>query len=114
MMMEQVADNKRGWRAMECSCGGIGDGSNDKGGDSGGKGKDSSDGCSKCNGNGSGDGDGHEDGNGHNNGCVEGNGLGNAATAAAATVKATKMRQSQPPANAKNQQSAIKEQKIRW
>ncbi len=58
-MMEQAADDERGWRAMECGGGGIGDGSDDKGRDSGGKVEDGGDGCSKCDGNGSGDGNGH-------------------------------------------------------
>jgi hypothetical protein len=36
MMMEQAAEDKRGWRAMECGGGGVGDGGDDKGADSGG------------------------------------------------------------------------------
>ncbi len=102
-MMEQVAENERGRRAMECFGGGIGDGGNNKDKDSGGECKDGGDGCSECDGDGSGDGDGHGDGNGRDNGCFEGNGVGNAAWAAAATTKAATMTQSQPPANTKNQ-----------
>jgi hypothetical protein len=95
-MMEQAVDDKRGWRAMECGGGGVGDGGNDKGGDCGSMGKDGGNGCSKCNGNGSGDSYGRGDGNGRDDGSVEGNGIGNAAMAVAATTKAATMMQSQP------------------
>jgi hypothetical protein len=46
-MMDQAADAERGWRAMECGSSGVDDGGNDEGGDSGSKGKDVGDGCSK-------------------------------------------------------------------
>jgi hypothetical protein len=90
-MMEQAADNKRGRRAIECSGSGVGDGGDDKGRDSRGKGEVGIDGCSKCNGNSSGDGDGRGDGGGHDDSCIEGNGIGNAATAAGEPTKAAAM-----------------------
>jgi hypothetical protein len=76
---------------MECGGGGVGDGGNEEGRDSGGKGKDGGKGCSECDGNGSVDSDGRGNGDGRDCGCVEGNGVGNAALAAAATTKAAVM-----------------------